>query len=104
MSDRQRKPSKERHMVTIIPIEIDEDVVREGITLAVAARVEAACKQLQQLVAELRAGGLIAREQWQAAIAGLREEMERSEPLLEYGRGFEDQWPELAEGGDDDNA
>jgi hypothetical protein len=86
-------------VVTILPIDVEEDIVREGLTLAIAERVRRALKELDQQAAELAAAAIVDREKWDAAFDALATVRESMTPVLEYARAFADQWPE-----DDDNA
>jgi hypothetical protein len=80
-------------MVTILPIEIDEDLVREGLQLVVAERLRMVAKKLNDMATEMISGGLIEREKWNAALGEAEAAREAYEPSLEYAMAFVDQWP-----------
>lgn len=80
-------------MVTILPIDIDESVVQEGVQMAVAERLAARLKAFGEVVAELRGGGCIDRGEWVKVTVELRREVEISRDHLDYARAFLDQWP-----------
>jgi len=86
-------------MVTILPIDVDEELVREGVLLAVSARVRGALKELDQQAIELASAGIVDRGKWHRLFALLDEVARTTDPVLEYARAFADQWPE-----DDDSA
>ena len=81
-------------MVTILPIDVDHDLVREGLQFAVAERMQGRLREIQAQLAELRAGSLIERDRWQAAFAGLAALHAEMAPVLEYAKAFVDQWPD----------
>jgi hypothetical protein len=86
-------------MVTIIPIDIDQDLVREGVQCAVAERLHGQLKPVQEMVNELRAGSLVSREEWERRWAALAAAQAEMLPILDYAMAFADQWP-----ADDDEA
>jgi hypothetical protein len=81
-------------MVTIIPIDIDHGLIREGVQYAVAERLAVRLKAVQELTADLRAGSLVEREEWDREWAALIAMQEEMRPVLEYAKAFLDQWPE----------
>lgn len=91
MSDETRT-----HDVTVIAIGVDDDLVLEGVGLAVAERIDALVRDLTKAAVEVRTGGLLRRAEWEALVdraaglAGLTK-------TLGYVRVFYDQWPESAE-------
>jgi hypothetical protein len=87
-------------MVTILPVSIDEDLIRDGLSAAVADRLERRLRDLTELVTELRTSGIVRREQWQRYVSTFSETAQAMEPVMEYARCFEDQWP--ADGEADD--
>jgi hypothetical protein len=86
-------------MVTILPINVDEDVVREGLALAVAGRVRRALKELDSQAIEVADAGVVDRERWNAAFDSLANMRESLTSVLEYVKAFADQWPD----GEEDN-
>ena len=84
-------------MVTILPLDVDEQFVRDALAAAVAARVESHLRKLTELVADLRASGVVRRPLWHAEFAALAESVADMRPVMEYARCFEDQWPDEPE-------
>jgi hypothetical protein len=80
-------------MVTILPIDVNHDLVREGLSYAIAERLSSALANIQKQVAELREGGFVDRERWSRSFAILDEIRAEMEPVLEYAKAFEDQQP-----------
>lgn len=84
-------------MVTILPIDIEEELMREGLQQAVALRARAELIALQKQVDELLAAGYANRESWASAFASLQLLYVETLPVLEYAKAFDDQH-------EDDNA
>jgi hypothetical protein len=80
-------------MVTIIPIDVDQDLVREGLALAIAERVTRAVLQIQKQANELRADGLLRRENWERAFTDLDAIRAEAATVLDYAQVFDDQQP-----------
>jgi hypothetical protein len=80
-------------VVTIIPIEINEDLVRRGVVMAAAEEIGSAVRELTDLAKNLSADGLIGREELESAFARVADARERLTPVLDYARVFDDQWP-----------
>jgi hypothetical protein len=81
-------------MVTILPIDIDEDLLRDGLSQAVARNVDSALKELTTQVSELYAVGIVDRDKWNAAFDTLADIRAKMTPVLEYAKGFHDQYPD----------
>lgn len=77
-------------MVTILPIDVDEDIVREGIQCEVARRINAALNELRELANLLEGGSLIRRGEMEKAMQELTKRYETALPLLEYAGSFFD--------------
>lgn len=89
-------------MVTIIPLDVDDDLVREGLSYAIGSRVLSAIRRIEEQAKELVAGGLVDRGGWHRLFANLAELHATSEPILEYAKAFEDQWPADPDGAPDE--
>ena len=85
-------------MVTILPIDVEDDLVREGLALAIAERVRSAVLELTKQANELSAAGLLDRHKWDAAFDHLATLRASMTPVLEYAKAFDDQWPADEEG------
>ena len=89
-------------MVTILPFDVDEDFVRDGIAAAVAGRIEQQVRALQELASDLRASSATDREKWNSAFAALATLHDEMLPAMEWAKAFLDLWPELDEEESDD--
>lgn len=76
-------------MVTIIPIDLSDDFVRDALRLAAADQLDRFTEAARNVVAELR-GGIIEREKWEQlrALAG---DLAQLDAVLEHARAFVDQ-------------
>jgi len=83
----------ESSMVTILPIDIDQDLIREGRQYALAERFRERVKRIEGELAEMRVGNLLDREAWDKAFAALAELHDQAKPILEYAEAFLDQYP-----------
>lgn len=84
-------------MVTILQIDVDEDLVREGLQYAIAERLSARIKTLQSLVADLSGALVVDRAEWANVWAELEAARDEAATVLDYARAFADQWPEGGE-------
>ena len=89
-------------MVTILPIDVDEDFVKSALAQAIALRVEEEVKALKEVLTDLRAVEVVDRGTWHACFDRLATLRETMEPVMEYGKCFEDQHPNIPE--DEDEA
>lgn len=80
-------------MVTIIPIDIEHDLIQRGVQMAVAEEIQSSVKQLNELARDLLSGGCVEREELDEAFARIAAAREKLVPVLDYARAFADQWP-----------
>jgi multidrug resistance efflux pump len=85
-------------MVTIIPVEMDDDFVQRGVQMAAAEEIQRVLKNLNELARDLSSGGVIARAEFERAWDAITESKAKLWPALEYARAFQDQWPGEEEG------
>lgn len=85
-------------MVSIIPIDVDETLLREGLQHAVADRLAYRLKHVQEMVNELSGGGVIGRKEWDQVWAYLDAARSEMGPILDYVKAFDDQWPATDDG------
>ena len=85
---------RDKSMVTILNVDVDENLVREGIQMALGVRLQGVIKALESEANELAVGNLLERKDFNAAFARLARFHEEATPLLEYARAYLDQWPD----------
>jgi hypothetical protein len=77
-------------MVTILPIDIDQDLIREGLQYAVAERFTSTMHAASELIAQLRGGNLVGREEWEKAFADIAEMYRVTLPVLDFAESLDD--------------
>lgn len=80
-------------MVTILPIDVDEDFVRDALTAAAGDRLVEAAKNLADIANNLSANGIIDRADFQQAFDRIYMLQASLIPVLDYAKAFNDQWP-----------
>jgi hypothetical protein len=93
-----------RDKVTILPFDIDPELLRSGMAHAAADHIDAELRSLRDMVAELRANGVINRAEWASTFETLMFVRDEMEPVLQFGMCFSDQWPNEGNGSEAENA
>lgn len=77
-------------MVTILPLDVDEGLVREGLQYAVAERMAAKMRVANEMIGHLRGGSLVGRDEWEKAFADIEAEYRATLPVLDYAESLDD--------------
>lgn len=85
--------------ISILPFD-DDDLVREGISMAAADRVAAQLRILNDLCVSLRGNYVVGREEWNAAFEEIQELHKSLTPPLEWAQCIVDVEDEQAAGGE----